>query len=375
MTDAERKQIKYPCLVERFSAPEPYLDEIRKLVEKGDFTLGPKVEECEREFARFVGTKYAVGVSNGTEGLRLGLLALGIGPGDEVITTPTSFIATAASIGLVGARPVFVDINKEFLIDPKKIEGAITPRTRAIMPVHWGGNVADMPRIMEIAKKHDLYVIEDAAPAVGATINGRMAGSWGEVAGFSFHPYKNFCVWGDGGMVTTNSSDITDEIRLLRNHGLKNRNEVEFFGYNSRLGPIQAVIALIQLTKIESINSRKILNSQRLDEILRDIPQVTIPPRRPNVRHIFNNYMVLVKDRERLTGFLKDHGIEALVHYPIPMHLQKPLLELGYKEGDFPVAEHQAKHVVTLPNHEYLNDAEIEYVANTIKRFYKKETV
>lgn len=365
------RQIKYPCLVERFNDQDQYFAAIKEIVDKGDFTLGPKVEKCESEFATFVGTKYGVGVSNGTEGLRLGLIALGIKPGDEVITTPTSFIATEASIALVGARPVFVDIGDDFLIDPNRIKDAITPKTKAIMPVHWGGNMCDMPKIMAIAKKHGLFVIEDAAPAVGASLDGKMAGSWGDIAEFSFHPYKNFCVWGDGGMVTTNSLELAEKIKLLRNHGLKNRNEIEFFGYNSRLAPIQAVIALIQLTKIDEINEKRIKNSHHLDQLLAYVPQITVPERRTNVVHVFNNYMVLANDRDGLKDFLFKKGIEALVHYPIAMHLQEPSKIYGYKKGDFPKAEYQADHVLTLPNHEFLKVEDLEHIVDTIKDFYK----
>lgn len=366
----ERK-IKYSCLVERFSDTSVYLEEISKLVANGDFTLGRRVEECEEKFAQVVGTRYAVGVSSGTEGLRLGLLALGIKPADEVITTPTSFIATAAVIDLIGARPVFVDINEEFLIDPNKIEEAITDQTRAILPVHWGGNVADMPQIMEIARLHNLKVLEDAAPAVGAHIQTKMAGSWGDLAEFSFHPYKNFCVWGDGGIVTTNSRKLTEKIKKLRNHGLKNRDEAEFFGYNSRLASIQAVIALIQLTKIDEINNRRIANSEKLDHLLTQIPGVTVPPRRMGVHHIFNNYMVLVEDRYHLINFLKERGVEVLVHYPIPMHLHEAAKHLGYKRGNFPVAEYQADHVITLPNHEFLTEEDLGYITDNIRQFYQ----
>lgn len=367
----QKRTIKYSCLIERFKNYQPYIKEIINLVKKGDFTLGPKVEECEKGFSKFIKTKYAIGVSNGTEGIRLGLLALGIKPGDEVIIPPTSFIATAAAVDLIGAKPVFVDTNKEFLLDTNKIENAITSKTRAIMPVHWGGNMADMPKIMSIAKKHNLFVIEDAAPAVGATIDGKMAGSWGDVSEFSFHPYKNFCVWGDGGIITTNSLALSEKIKLLRNHGLKNRNEVEFFGYNSRLSSLQAVIALIQLTKIEKINNLRIANSLMLDKLLKGISGVTIPPRRPNVRQIFNNYMILTENRDKLMEYLRNNGIEALVHYPIPMHLQKAAKHLGYKKGDFPVAEYQANHVLTLPNHELLTKKIIEYIGDKVKKFYK----
>lgn len=365
----ERK-IKYPCLVERFSDMEPYLEEIRDLVSEGDFTLGRRVKECENKFAEYIGCEFGIGVSNGTEGLRLGLLALGVKPGDEVITTPTSFIATAASIDLIGAKPVFVDINDQFLIDADRIEEAITPKTRAIMPVHWGGNVCDMPKIMEIARKHGLKVLEDAAPAVGASIDGKLAGVWGDLAEFSFHPYKNFCVWGDGGMVTTDDKEIAEKIALLRNHGI-NKTQIEFYGYNSRLAPIQAVIATIQLTKIDAINQKRIANSKVLDDMLKDIPGVVVPPRLKNVVHIFNNYMVLVHDRANFLDYLKRNGVEAMVHYPVPMHLQKASFHLGYKLGYFPKAEYQADHVVTLPNHEFLNQDDLEYIASLISKFYK----
>lgn len=365
-------KIPYAYLDKQFKNPNPVLAEIKKLAKKGDFTLGPKVAEFEEKIAKFQGVKYAVGVNSGTDALLMILRVLGIGPGDEVITAPNSFFATAAVIQLVGAKIVFADVNEEYNIDPKEVENKITKKTKAIMPVHWTGNPADMPAIVKIAKKHKLYVIEDAAQAIDAEIGGKRAGSFGIASEFSLHPIKNFNVWGDGGFVTTNEKGIADKIKLLRNHGLKNRDEVEFWGYNSRLHALQATVALTLLPEVKSLTNKRIAIARKFDRLLSNIPQITIPPRQKNVRQVYHVYILQAENRDELLKYLIANGIDAKIHYPIPLHLQKPARELGYKKGDFPVTEHQAAHIFSLPAHQYLTDKEIEYIAGKIHKFYKK---
>lgn len=366
-------KIPYAYLDKQFKNPDPILAEIKKIAKKGDFTLGPKVEEFEEKIAAFQGTKYAVGVSSGTDALLLILRTLGIGSGDEVITVPNSFFATAAVIHLVGAKIAFVDVGQDYNMDPIKIESAITKKTKAIMPVHWTGNPADMPAILKIAKKHKLHVIEDAAQAIDAEIDGRRVGGFGIASEFSLHPIKNFNAWGDGGFVTTNEKLIADKIKLLRNHGLKNRDEVEFWGYNNRLHALQATVALKLLPGIKSISQKRIKVAQKYDKLFLDIRGIKIPPRRKNVRQVYHTYIIQGENRNALVRYLLDHGIDAKIHYPIPLHLQKPARELGFKKGDFPVTERQADHIFSLPNHQYLKDSQIEYVADIIHKFYGKK--
>ena len=298
--------------------------------------------------------------------------ALNIGPGDEVITAPNSFIATAGAIANTGARPVFVDVNDEYNIDADLIERVITPHTKVIMPVHLTGNPADMPKIMEIANRYNLYVMEDACQAVGASINGQPVGSFGIAGGLSFHPLKNLNVWGDGGIITTNSKELFDKIVLLRNHGLKNRDEVEFFGYNSRLDTIQAIVANQLLNVLDTITNTRIKNAKIYDDSLSALADyITLPPRKNNVKQVYHTYVIQAKQRDKLLAYLAHNGIEAKIHYPIPIHLQQASRYLGYKEGDFPVCEAQAKSIITLPIHQHLTDDELTYVIDNIRKFYK----
>ena len=374
MANQKTKRLNYVALKERYTEDKigEYLQAIKELAHQADFTLGPKLAEFEKAFSQYLGSQYTVGVVNGTEGLRLSLIALGVGVGDEVITTPLSFIATANAIDLIGAKPVFVDTGPDLLLDPEKIEASITPKTRAIMPVHWAGNIADMPKICEIAKKHNLKVIEDAAMGVGSSIDGKSAGTWGDMAEFSFHPNKNFCVWGDGGAITTQSAELAEKIIRLRNHGQINRNDIVYPGYNSRLAPIQAVVALVELKKVDAINAKRIANAMLLYELLSGVEGVTLLPIKKNSSPNLNQFMVLVERREELISYLDQNGVEALVHYPIPMHLQIYYrAKYSTKEGDCPNAEYQAKHVLSLPNNEYLDYKDMEYIASLVKKFYK----
>ncbi len=368
-----KAKVKYVDLPKQANV-EAILSDIKELLIKtGQFTLGPSVTEFESRFAKLCETKYAIGVNSGTDALFLTMKALNIGSGDEVITAPNSFIATAGAIAIAGAKPVFVDVNEEYNINPDLIEKAITPRTKALIPVHLTGNPADMPRIMEIANRYKLYVMEDACQAVDASINGQAVGSFGIAGAFSFHPLKNLNVWGDGGMVTTDSKELSDKLVLLGNHGLKNRDEVEFFAYNSRLDTLQAIVANQLLNVLDAITDTRIRNAKKYDDALSDMADyVTIPPRKSNVKQVYHTYVIQAKERDRLGAYLAKKGIETKVHYPIPIHLQQASKYLGYKEGDFPVCEAQAKSIITLPVHQHLTDDQVEYVIDNIKKFYKE---
>lgn len=366
-------KVKYSYLEEQFKDYPSIFEKIAAVVKSGDYTLGNAVQEFEEKFAGLLGAKYAVGVNSGTDALFLSLKAIGVGAGDEVITMPNTFIATIGAIAATGARPVFVDITDEFVINPNLIEEAITSRTKAIMPVHYAGVPADMDQIMAIAHKHGLPVVEDSCQAISASLNGKNVGTFGVAAGFSLHPLKNLNVWGDSGVIITDSEAIRDRLILLRNHGLKNRDEVEFFGYNSRLDSIQAAVGNHLIRDMGWITETRIKWAQKFDKTLSDLSEfIAIPRRRPNKRYVFHLYMVMAKDRDRLLSFLIQNGIEVKVHYPIPLHLQRCSAHLGYKEGDFPITESQAKSIITLPVHQHLKEEEVEYIIYKIKEFYKK---
>lgn len=364
-------RVPFSYLDRQFSDLEAYWGDIRVLVKTGDFTLGKALLEFERKFANLSRAPYAIGVASGTDALILSLKILGIGPGDEVITTPTTFIATVGAILATGALPVFVDSEDGFVMDASKVEAAITPRTKAIVPVHFTGNVADMPAISKIALKHNLVIVEDACQAIGASIDGQPVGSWGACACFSLHPLKNLNVWGDGGMIVTRSAELAEKLRLYRNHGLKNRDEVVLFGLNSRLDTLQAAIGNRLIGQIEFITRQRIANAMRYDEAFQDLAEfIRIPRRRPGVKHVYHLYLLRVKRRDELLAYLNQNGIEAKVHYPIPIHLQEAARHLGYKKGDFPVSEADSQTILTLPAHQHLTEDEMEYTIEQVRSFY-----
>jgi aminotransferase EvaB len=364
-------RVKFSYLERQFADSDVYLNDIKELVKTSDFTLGHPLRKFEERFAVLCKMPYAIGVASGTDALTLSMKILGIGPGDEVITTPTTFIATVGAIVMTGARPVFVDSDDGFVIDPSKIEATITPWTKAIIPVHYTGNVADMPAIMEIARKHNLIVVEDACQAIAASLGGQPVGSWGATACFSLHPLKNLNVWGDGGVIVTRSSELAEKLRLYRNHGLINRDEAVMFGGNSRLDSLQAVIGNRLIEQVEWITNQRISNAKRYDEAFADMSEfIRLPRRRPGVRHVYHLYMIRVKRRDELLAHLHRNGVEAKVHYPIPLHLQKAAQHLGYKEGDFPVCEEDSRSIVTLPAHQHLTPEEIDYTIEEVRSFY-----
>jgi dTDP-3-amino-2,3,6-trideoxy-4-keto-D-glucose/dTDP-3-amino-3,4,6-trideoxy-alpha-D-glucose/dTDP-2,6-dideoxy-D-kanosamine transaminase len=368
--EGRRLQVRFSYLDRQFADIDGYLDDVRALVRSGEFTLGSAVEEFERRFAELSGMRHAVGVGTGTDAISMPLRLLDVGPGDEVVTTPNTFIATVGAIVATGARPVFVDSEDGFVIDPEGIEAAITPRTKAIVPVHYTGNVADMPAIAEIAQRRGLVLVEDACQATAASIDGKPVGSWGEAAAFSLHPLKNLNVWGDGGIVVTRNDLLADRLRLYRNHGLVGRDEVATWGVNSRLDALQAVIGNRLIGSVQAITERRIANAERYDSALAGLPEIRVPARRPGVRHVFHLYMVRAERRDELLRHLNQHGVEAKVHYPIPVHLQEAARELGYGRGSFPNAERDAETVITLPAHPYLTDDEIDFAVEQVRTFY-----
>jgi dTDP-4-amino-4,6-dideoxygalactose transaminase len=367
-------RVPFSYLDRQFEDLEPYFDDLRALVRSGDFTLGQVVTEFETRLAATLGLPHAVGVGTGTDALALALEAAGVKPGDEVITCAQTFIATVGAIVQIGARPVLVDSDDGFVIDPAQIEAAVTPRCTAILPVHYTGNLADMPAVMAIAERHHLTVVEDACQAIGGALDGKPVGSWGVAAGLSFHPLKNINVWGDAGAVVTREAALDAKLRLLRNHGLANRDEVVVFGRNCRLDSLQAVVGNRLVGQLQAINDRRIGIAQRYDEAFGDLGDaVRVPARRPGVRHVFHLYILRVERRDELLGWLVERGIEAKVHYPRPLHLQPAFERLGYRRGDFPRCEADAECIVTLPAHPYLSDDEVAYTIDQVRAFYRAE--
>ncbi|MBE7433590.1 MAG: DegT/DnrJ/EryC1/StrS family aminotransferase [Anaerolineales bacterium] len=331
------------------------------VLDSGHLAQGPKVREFEEAFAKWTDTKYGIAVSSGTTALHVALLAHGIGPSDEVITTPFSFIASANCILYTGARPVFVDIEPNyFLLNPDKIEEAITPRTKAIIPVHLFGQIADMDAIAEIAKKHNLVIIEDACQSHGAMYKGKKVGAWG-TACYSFYPTKNMTTI-EGGMITTNNPQVAEQSRLLRNHGSPKRYLHDTLGFNFRMTDIQAAIGLVQLGKVDNWNRQRQDNARFLTGKLSPLSGVKTPKVRRNSEHVFHQYTICVeKDRDKMVEGLNSAGIAAGVYYPIPIHRQPLYMGMGY-EKDMPITEKLAKQVISLPVHPALIQNELEKI-------------
>ena len=366
-------KVRYSYLQDQFGAPDEILALIKEVVLTGDFTLGRQVGEFEAAFAELIGTRYAVGVNSGTDALMLGLKALGIGFGDEVITAANTFIATAGAINALGARPVFVDVMPYYTLDVSQVEAAITDKTRAIMPVHLTGEPADMGSLMEISRRRGIPIVEDACQSILAEFDGQRAGTFGSAAGFSLHPLKNLNVWGDSGIIVTDSEEHAERLRLLRNHGLKNRDEISIMGYNSRLDTVQAVVGNRLIGQVHDITAKRIKNAAAYDAAFVELEEhIQLPLRRSDVRRVFHLYIIETDDRDELLKYLIEQGVEAKIHYPIPLFLQKGLAHLGYKPGDFPETERQADRILTLPVDQHLNPEQIDYVIRVVRDFYAK---
>jgi len=366
-------RVPFSYLDRQFPDVDEYLKDIRTLVLSGDFTLGKPLAEFERRFAGKVFMPHAIGVGTGTDALIMPMKLCGVGPGDEVITTTMTFYATVGAIVATGAAPVLVDSEDGFMIDPAKIEEAITPKSKAILTVTFSGNIPDMDEVARIANRHNLMIFEDSCQSIGGELNGKPMGSWGRAAGYSLHPLKNLNVWGDGGVVVTREEELARKLRLYRNHGLVNRDEIEMFGINCRLDTIQAVVGNRLLSQLEFTTKRRIEIAKAYDAAWADIADCIAPPSRgPGVRHVFHLYMVRAEKRDDLLGYLISKGIEAKIHYPKPIHLQPAAAYLGYREGTFPKAESDCKKIITLPAHQHLTEKEIQYTIETVRHFYGK---
>jgi dTDP-4-amino-4,6-dideoxygalactose transaminase len=340
------------------------------VMERSDFVLGHSVKELEDNFALFCGAPYAVGVDSGYSALEMILRAYAIGPGDEVITAANTFIATALAIWSTGAKPVLVDaLPDTYCIDPAKIEAAITPATKAIIPVHLYGQPAEMEPILVIAKKHGLKVIEDACQAHGARYNQQRTGSLGDSAAFSFYPAKNLGAYGDGGMVVTKDADVAEKIKIFRNVGQKVKNEHIVKGFNHRLDTLQAAVLNVKLPHLDAWNAGRRQAAASYDKKLAGLP-VIAPKTCPEAEPVYHLYVVRAKDRNGLAAHLNKNGISTGIHYPIPIHLQPAFQDLGYKMGDFPVTERVVDEILSLPMYAELDEEKIQFVVEKIKDFH-----
>ena len=361
-------KIEHNYLTTQFAdAVEVWL-KIQRVVERADFTLGKELRQFEDNWAEYVGTQHAVGVNSGTDALILIMKAFGIR--GEVVVPAFGFVASPAAIHMAGAKIRFVDVAEDFNIDIVKLEAAISPATEAIMVVHWAGRPCFMGDVMNIARRHSLLVIEDACHAIGAEFKGVKCGNLGNAAAFSLHPLKNVNVWGDGGVVTTQNSEMHSRLLRLRNHGLSDRNTCDHWGHNSRLDTIQAVVGSHVLNKLEYVISRRQDNARVLDKLLRPISGVRCPPVVSTERMTYYLYSIRAHRRNELAAYLNAKGVDAKIHYPVPLHLQPAAAKLGHKRGDFPGAEKACDETLSLPVHEFVTLEDLEYMAELIGAFY-----
>jgi dTDP-4-amino-4,6-dideoxygalactose transaminase len=339
-----------------------------QVLDSGRYIQGPEVASFEKEFAEFCGAPHATGTSNGTCSLHLTLRAIGVGAGDEVITAPNSFIASASTIALVGAKPVFVDVLKDLNIDPEQIERAITSRTKAIVPVHLTGRPAKMREINDIAERHGLFVLEDAAQSVGAKLLGKRVGSWGSAASFSLHPLKNLHAFGDAGIMTAQDPKLIERLNVSKNHGLTNRDRCEFWSFNCRLDEMQAALLRVQLRELERWTKERRDLAFRYNRLLKRF--VEVPEEAPDEYHVYQTYVVQADRRQELHDFLRANGVEALVHYPTPIHMQPAAAGLGHRRDDFPETMRLSERILSLPLYPGLTHEQQDYVVDLFEEFY-----
>lgn len=341
---------------------------LQEVLDNSSFAGGPMVEKFEKKFAPFCQSEYAIGTGNGTDAIWMALLGLGVGPGDEVITTPSTFIATAEAISFCGATPVFVDIDEQtYNIDPALIDAAITTKTRAIIPVHLFGQPADMDPIMAVAKGRNLLVIEDACQAHGAEYKGRRAGSIGDAGCFSFYPGKNLGAYGEAGAVVTNNKELAATMRMFRDHGQRKKYYHSIVGWNARMDGFQGAVLAVKLPYLPAWTDARRKNAALYDTLLADVPEVITPYAADYAKHVYHVYAVRTQNRDAVMGELGKQGIACGIHYPVPLHLQEAYKDLGYKEGDFPVAEKCAGEFLSLPMYPELPVESIHYVAEKLK--------
>ena len=343
---------------------------IESVMSSGQYVGGEAVDRFEQKVAELCGTRFCVALNSGTDAIMFGLLALGVRPGDEVITPPNSFIASTAAIVHLNAKPVFVDVLPDQNIDPSRIERAITTRTKAIMPVHLTGRIASMNDILEIAKHHQILVIEDAAQSVGSLYLGRPSGSLGKIGCFSTHPLKNLNACGDAGFLTTDDEGIAKQVYLYRNHGLADRDTVEIFGNVSRMDTLQAAILEYRLSRLSKVIEKRRKNADMYRELINS-SQIHIPEEREEEFNTYHTLVIQCDKRNELKRYLMKQGIETAIHYPVPIHLQPAASHLGYSKGDFPVTETQSELILTLPIHQYLNENDIKNTSKSINKFFE----
>jgi dTDP-4-amino-4,6-dideoxygalactose transaminase len=365
-------KIPFVDLKTQYRALKPQIDgAIQCVIEETAFVRGPYVAAFEAEYARRYGVKHCVSVGNGTDALYVALKSLGIGPGDEVITTAISWIATSEVITQTGARVVFVDIDPEYYtLDVANIERKITLRTKAIIPVHLYGQPAEMDTLVDLCKKHGLYLIEDCAQAHFAQFKGKRVGTFGDAGIFSFYPGKNLGAYGDAGAIITNDDDLAKKMRMFANHGALQKHHHEMEGVNSRMDGIQGAVLSVKLPFIKEWNERRYQNALKYNELLRPISGLVVPKIRPDVKHIFHVYAIRVGQRDALARYLKENGVATAVHYPVALPFMKAYEYLGCSAGEYPVAYKCQKEVLSLPMYPELSDDQIGYVAGVIKRFY-----
>jgi len=338
---------------------------MRQVIDRGDFIHGSAVARFESDFAAYIGVSHAIGVGNGGDAIELALRAFDVGPGDEVITAANTFIATVLAISATGARPVLVDMDREsYTIDPAAIDAAVTPRTRAIVPVHLYGQPADIEAVLAVASRHNLVVIEDAAQAHGARVNGRRAGAFGHAAAFSFYPSKNLGAYGDAGIVVTDDGRAAEKLRLLGNYGQRVKYEHAVEGRNSRLDTMQAAVLAVKLPHLDRWNAARRAHAETYRARL--LRRVHTPATRSGVEHVFHLYVIETEQRDRLREKLSGRGVHTGIHYPVPVHLQDAYASLGYRTGAFPATEAAAKRILSLPMYAELTDEQIDYVCSAI---------
>ena len=366
-------KVRYSYLPQQFKKIDHIITRVKNVVQKGDFTLGKELTIFEKRFASLIGTKYAVGVNSGTDAIKISLKAVGVKHGDEVITAANTFVATVGGICELGAKPVFVDVKENYCLDADLLEAKINKKTKAILPVHFTGYTPDMKKIMAISKKYKIPVIEDACQGILSSFNKKNSGTWGITGCFSLHPLKNLNVWSDGGVIITDDSKLSSKLRLLRNHGLKNRDEIQIMGFNSRLDTIQAVVGNWLIPQTKKIASQRIKNANYYDRNFSKIHQIRIPPRPKGMKIVYHLYVIFVENRDELLKYCHKKNIEAKIHYPIPLYQQEALKFLSYKKGTFPVTDYHSKNIITFPVDQHLSKAELDYVIKTVKEFYEKK--
>lgn len=348
------------------------LEAVGGVIDRGQFILGPEVAAFEAGLAAACGVKHAVGLNSGTDALILALRALGIGPGDEVVTAANSFVASASCIALTGAVPVLVDVRDDYNMDPAALERAVTPRTKAVIPVHLTGRPADMDPILAVARKHGLFIVEDCAQAIAAEYRGRRVGSFGAVGCFSLHPLKTLNACGDGGAAVTDDAALRDKIVLMRNLGLQSRENCTVWSSNSRLDTMQAAMLLVKLKHLDAWTDGRRRNAAFYQQALAGIPGLRAPKDQAHEKAVYHTFIVQAERRDALKAFLAARGIDTAIHYPRPIHLQDAAAPLGKPHGSFPAAEAQAERILSLPVYPELTREQLEWVAASIREFYSR---